>query len=147
MGITFKVSNDANSTSFPNPNTLTVVDPFGGNNFPNGQVSQAWEAQGVKAFFPKSLRNSKSAHNQTEPSMFFSLNATDNANQTTVTVWYFDKTTRTWQKPKENPTQTYTGSIQDDVFMRADIPFYLEFSNPTSGTVSLSADISNVYVL
>lgn len=138
------ISSNCDSSTFPDPNTLSLSDPYNGGNYPKGQVSPLWITQDVVAYFPT---NNKTRDYADDDTMSFSIKASEPTATYSVTVWYFNHGSRIWTKPNETPTESYTGSINSRVFIDRDIPFYLEFSDPSSGTLELSIDSSKVKVL
>jgi len=118
--MSFHLIGEVDSTSYPNPNTLTQVDPFNGVPTPNGQVSQLWTDQGVKAFFPRGRRNSNYA--QDRDKVEFTVECSDESATYSATFWVFNKDSGKWFKTKQNPTESYTGSIQSEFALKESIP-------------------------
>lgn len=135
MAISYLVGTALDATTNPIPSSLSPVDPFGGLNLPKFRVSEDWTDQGVKAFFPNSTRST--TLNERDTMEFIIVPSGGDAVTYDVTIWYFNNVSRTWSKPKDNPTQSYTGTVQDEAAIKSNVPFYFQFSNISAGTLSL----------
>ena len=143
--MSFHLVGVVDATSNPAPNSLSQKDPFNGVPTPNGQVSPLWTTQAVKAFFPKSKRNSD--YKQDRDLVEFTVDASDGSATYTINIWYFDRSAGKWFQPKEEPSKSFTGDTQYEFTLKSAVPVYLQFSDASAGTLTLRVNSDLVWIL